>query len=834
MASSPNDRSPRFYQTSRSLIQQARASGALQALAGCAFAVTAVSSFGADGNRANLPKPAEQQILFTRDIKPILERSCLQCHSGEKPKSKFRVDSREALLKGGESKEAAIVPGKSADSRLVLFVADAVTEMEMPPLDKRERFPKLISSEIGLLRAWIDQGANWPKGVTLVAPVNSVAKTEAKPTPGNGKSHTVFDLIRHGDGPGLAKALSDPAVLSVRDEAGNTPLIQAAFYLNAELLTLFLDKGADVNATNNAGVTALMKAVWDLDKTRLLLEHHANVNAASNLGNTALIIACYEFGAASVIEELIAGGADIQRQNQFGGNAVTAAAEVGDVEVLRILLNHGADPNSKTRIIESNTDVSALMTAAQLGHLAFVNLLLQRGADVNLTTEHGNALHFAAFTHRKEITKLLLARGVDVNTTGRRLLSFRKDTGLTALMYEALNEQNDPTIVAWLIGRGADVNARASSGDTALGLARERGNTKIVEALLAAGAKLDAPDSPANPAPLWNADQVEKDYAKLAGKAAEAGVAVLVKSGARMTEATDNRCASCHQQNLPALAWSLAADRGIEYPKQIVQEELQATIKGAQLFKERNVEQPVPVPNIASWLLIGLDAAHYPADSLTDEYAYALARHQYSDGRWITKASRAPTDYSDVTSTALAIRALKLYAPPTMKPKLDANIAKGALWLRQYQANSTEERAMQMLGLYWFGGDHVLVKTLAEALLKEQRPDGGWAQIPTLESDAYATGLALFALHQAGGVVVNHPAYEKGLKSLLSSQLKDGSWFVKTRASPVQVAIDDIFPHGKHQWISSVATGWSSMALALATPPNPSSEPSRKLTAADP
>ena len=69
------------------------------------------------------------------------------------------MDSREAILKGGESKEGAIVPGKSATSSLVRYAADAVKEMEMPPLEKRDKFPKLSTSEIGLFRAWIDQGA---------------------------------------------------------------------------------------------------------------------------------------------------------------------------------------------------------------------------------------------------------------------------------------------------------------------------------------------------------------------------------------------------------------------------------------------------------------------------------------------------------------------------------------------------------------------------------------------------------------------------------------------------------------------------------------------------
>jgi cytochrome c len=107
-----------------------------------------------------LPPPADKKDLtYAKDIKPLLETSCLKCHGAEKPKSKYRVDSREAMIKGGESGDAAIVPGKSAESLLIHYVADLVEEMEMPPTDKRDKYPALKKEQIALLRAWIDQGA---------------------------------------------------------------------------------------------------------------------------------------------------------------------------------------------------------------------------------------------------------------------------------------------------------------------------------------------------------------------------------------------------------------------------------------------------------------------------------------------------------------------------------------------------------------------------------------------------------------------------------------------------------------------------------------------------
>ena len=109
---------------------------------------------------SKLPPPATQSgLTYDKDVKPILEKSCLKCHSGDKPKAKYLIGTRQGMIKGGDSGEAAIVPGQSAKSPLIHYVSGAVKDMEMPPLDKRDKFPELTREQIGLLRAWIDQGA---------------------------------------------------------------------------------------------------------------------------------------------------------------------------------------------------------------------------------------------------------------------------------------------------------------------------------------------------------------------------------------------------------------------------------------------------------------------------------------------------------------------------------------------------------------------------------------------------------------------------------------------------------------------------------------------------
>jgi hypothetical protein len=105
-------------------------------------------------------------------------------------------------------------------------------------------------------------------------------------------------------------------------------------------------------------------------------------------------------------------------------------------------------------------------------------------------------------------------------------------------------------------------------------------------------------------------------------------------------------------------------------------------------------------------------------------------------------------------------------------------------------------------------------------LLAIQRADGGWSDLPSMESGAYTTGLAMIAL-QSSGLPVSDPAYQRGVRYLLSTQFEDGSWHVRTRAAGFQPYFENGFPHGVDQWISAAGTSLAAMALTLAAPPAP-------------
>ncbi len=123
------------------------------------FGLAAVAS--ADDAAGKLPAASTKQgVTYATDIKPILDVSCVKCHSGDKPKAKLKLDSLENALKGAKDGKV-IVPGDSAKSLMVQAAAHATKDHDqwMPPLHNRANIGPLTPEQIGLIRAWIDQGA---------------------------------------------------------------------------------------------------------------------------------------------------------------------------------------------------------------------------------------------------------------------------------------------------------------------------------------------------------------------------------------------------------------------------------------------------------------------------------------------------------------------------------------------------------------------------------------------------------------------------------------------------------------------------------------------------
>jgi len=140
------------------------------------FLVASSTAFGAVLDAGKLPPASTQVIDYARDIKPIFAAHCIQCHGPGKQRSGLRLDDRDAALKGGENHAPAIQPGNSVESPLIQFVAGLVPDMKMP-----KEGDGLTAGEIGLLRAWIDQGANWPVDTRAAKPMHWALKPVVRP-----------------------------------------------------------------------------------------------------------------------------------------------------------------------------------------------------------------------------------------------------------------------------------------------------------------------------------------------------------------------------------------------------------------------------------------------------------------------------------------------------------------------------------------------------------------------------------------------------------------------------------------------------------------------------
>jgi mono/diheme cytochrome c family protein len=130
-------------------------------LTALALAATFGLAFVAAADTAQLPPASTKTgVTYATDIKPIFDASCVKCHSGDKPKAKLKLDSLENALKGSKDGKV-VIAGDSAKSPLVQSIAHATSDQDawMPPLHNKANIGPLTPEQIGLIRAWIDQGA---------------------------------------------------------------------------------------------------------------------------------------------------------------------------------------------------------------------------------------------------------------------------------------------------------------------------------------------------------------------------------------------------------------------------------------------------------------------------------------------------------------------------------------------------------------------------------------------------------------------------------------------------------------------------------------------------
>jgi ankyrin repeat protein len=632
--------------------------------------------------------------------------------------------------------------------------------------------------------------------------------------------------LRNGDVRAIREALDKGASVNARDEHGNTPLMLAAAYSDVASMKLLLDRGAQVNVTNSEGATPLIRAAYDYDKARLLVDRGADVNARTAMGHTPLILAARPVNSHRTVKLLLDHGADARVTNNWGATTLMSAAAGGDVESARLLIDHGANVNAmpiadKVAFI-FNGARSPLMWAAYRGDVPMIKALLAAGADINAEGMLGTPLEQAAWNDCYDTCKYLLDHGANPNYVSHF------DT-YTALHWASSSETPDARMVKLLLAHGANpnlgggesVDAFVNVDQTPLMLARRRGETVIVKALLAAGATNETPDNISDVTPPARTLPARLDGETLRSAMARAvpplQVTAIESKKTFVSHASHQDCVSCHQQYLPLAAISLARKQNVAVDRD-AEKQLIALVSGGELPMVEMDWQALFHPDPAyskGYSFLAFSSADLPASEFTDAWVHHLTVIQEADGHWFGNLPRPPLQTGDIPATALVVNALQKYPLPGRKAEFDERVARARKWLRNAKANNTDEAIYQILGLAWAGESKRTIEPLAKALLAQQRADGGWAQLPTLKTDAYATGQAIYSLVVGAGVPVSDPAIERARRYLLSTQLEDGTWYVHRRAFPFQPTMKSGFPHGRDGWISAAATSWAVMALSL-------------------
>jgi ankyrin repeat protein len=696
--------------------------------------------------------------------------------------SGLRLDRKSVVIG-----RRGVVPGSSDNSFLFHRISGNAYGMQMPPTGP------LRPEQIDVIKTWIDQGADWPDSLA----------NEAELPPLNPKAVAMVEALHEGDMAGFMKSVAeDPKLLNARGPEGSTPFMYAVLYTGAPTLERLLKQGADPNKRNDANATALMWAATDLEKTRLLLAHGADVNARSSDMRTPLMIAARRPGNTPVVKLLLERGANPNPNAHplAESSPLIEAATAGDAAGMELLLGRGAEvkeagqPALEMAVTVRCSKCLALLAAKDLGREAYTLALPNIAAYGDL-----NAV------------RLMLDRGADVNAVD--------PLGRTPLMYAAASDLLPLDVVELLVERGADVKAKdahklgGDSGLTVLDIARLHGETPVSEWLVKSGTKGSAPSPPVLKPRRENAIQ----------SAIQGSLPLIQRADANFVPKA--ACVSCHNNSLAAMAVGAARKSGFQVDEKTAAQQVKANLFGLEKLRDY-LHQGffVPVedtfgPVVLSYILIGLDAERYKPDLNTDAVAMYLKSHQSPDGQWAfgVADTRPPLCSDYIGQTALSMRALQLYAPKADKAAYDQAIQLASAWIAKAQATNNDDRAHRLLGLAWAGKDKDATQKAVRELLATERPDGGWSDLESMESSAYATGKSLFAL-QTAGLPASDAAYRRAVQFLLNTQQEDGSWYVRTRAMGFQPYFDAGFPHAFDQWISAAGTNWATLALSQAAP----------------
>ena len=728
----------------------------------------------------SFPGHAEDSVTspandFREKVAPLLQERCVSCHGSALEMGDLRLDRKEDV-----SNDDLIKKGNAKESLFMKRLVKSEAGIRMPPTGSG-----LSSAEKKIFESWINEGAPWPDDVELLS--------QGGQAPEDTEAARLFREIRDAKHQAVQRRLkSSPHLINATDRDGYTPLLVAAYCSSPKCVKTLLEVGPSLEAVTPQGLTALMLSSASPAKCASLLAAGAEVNAQAKDGKSALHYAVSTGDSKAVAKLLLSRGARIDLVDKSKRTALGYAASQGQTGLLDFLVGQGADPK---RVAP--------------GHLARNKHAIELLADERFYKDEralSDALQSAVMGGEVELTTFLLLRSAPA---GKRYSS-----GQTSLIRAAYSEASSPELLQTLIVHGADPKSRDKLEKSALDWATTKGDTAMVRYLQG----LDGMDGKGSaPSPRERVEQPAGEVQRRPSprEAAQAGLRLLQRSNLRFFRKSG--CIACHQQPITSLAVSLARERGYDFRAEParIQSQLYTIILDANRSRYLKGDAFGGNQDTTSAILFGLSAEGYARTDATDAMVIQLAARQRDDGSWPTSGHRPPSEYSSLSTTAFAIHALNVYAPPGLAKELKRRVANARKWLLQSDPQALQEHAAKLLGLRWAKAPEDRIATMRGRLLKEQRDDGGWSQLATLSSDAYATGLALYALREGGHLPGEHAAYRRGMDFLLRTQLADGSWYVRGRSLKFQPYFESGFPHDEDQWISAHATGWAVIALML-------------------
>ncbi len=181
-------------------------------------------------------------------------------------------------------------------------------------------------------------------------------------------------------------------------------------------------------------------------------------------------------------------------------------------------------------------------------------------------------------------------------------------------------------------------------------------------------------------------------------------------------------CVSCHSQSLGAITFKLAKEHGFVINDSAINNSLDSTIARWQASKKGLIEAHEMFANIeGGYALWALAANNYPGNKPIELLVHHITGRQTAEGYWRGSSYRPPLEYSNITATALDIKAIIHYSPASQKTRTDKCIALASQWLTNQQPKTNEERIFQILGLKWCSTNSEIIKEKANILISYQQ-----------------------------------------------------------------------------------------------------------------